>query len=93
MTPQRGKLKSAFFGFGLFGKINDAVLSIPERKLGGPHMILDAQLESLHNQSQVKPLNATLHITLDNLPQVLKEKWWFWFDDRDENWPDLIIFE
>ena len=27
------------------------------------------------------------------LPQVLKEKWWFYVDDKNEDWPDLIIFE
>ena len=37
--------------------------------------------------------SATLHITMNNLPQVLTDKWWFWFDDRDEDWPDLIMFE
>ena len=32
-------------------------------------------------------------MAVDNLPQVLKEKWWFHDDDKDEDWPDLIIFE
>ena len=27
------------------------------------------------------------------LPQFLKRKWWFCVDDKDEDWPDLIMFE
>ena len=32
-------------------------------------------------------------MAVDKLPQVLKEKWWFYVDDKDEDWPDLIMFE
>ena len=32
-------------------------------------------------------------MAVDKLPQVLKEKWWFYVDDKDEDWPDLFIFE
>ena len=32
-------------------------------------------------------------LAVDKLPQVLKEKWWFYVDDKDEDWPDLIMFE
>ena len=32
-------------------------------------------------------------MAVDKLPQVLKEKWWFHVDDKDEDWPDLIMFE
>ena len=32
---------------------------------------------------------STLHMTVDKLPQVLKEKWWFYVDDKDGG-PDLI---
>ena len=32
-------------------------------------------------------------MAVDKLPQVLKEKWWFCVDDKDEDWPDLIMFE
>ena len=35
----------------------------------------------------------TLYIGLDKLPQVLKEKWWFYVYDKDEDWPYLIMFE
>ena len=37
--------------------------------------------------------NSTLYMALDKIPQVLKEKWWFYVDDKDEDWLDLIIFE
>ena len=37
--------------------------------------------------------NSTLYMAVDKLPQVLKEKWWFYVDDEDEDWPDLIMFE
>ena len=30
---------------------------------------------------------------VDKLPQVLKEKWWFNVVDKDEDWPDLTMFE
>ena len=38
-------------------------------------------------------LISTLYMTVDKLPQVLKENWWFYVDDKDEDWPDLIMFE
>ena len=93
------------------------------RKFGRPHVIIDAQLESLRKASQVKPhdstgltsfsvivsnfvnvlkeykqigdlqSSSTLYMAVDKLPQVLKEKWWFYVDDKDEDWPDLIMFE
>ena len=37
--------------------------------------------------------SSTLYVAVDKLPQVLKEKWWFYVDDEDEDWPDLIMFE
>ena len=37
--------------------------------------------------------SSTLYMAVDKLPQVLKEKWWFYVDDKDEDWPDLIRFE
>ena len=37
--------------------------------------------------------SSTLYMAVDKLPQVLKEKWWFYVDDKDEHWPDLIMFE
>ena len=38
-------------------------------------------------------LSSTLYMAVDKLTQVLKEKWWFYADDKDEDWPDLILFE
>ena len=32
-------------------------------------------------------------MAVDKLPQVLEEKWWFYDDDKDEDCPDLILFE
>ena len=32
-------------------------------------------------------------MAVDKVPQVLKEKWWFYIDDKDDDWPDLIMFE
>ena len=32
-------------------------------------------------------------MAVDKLPQVFKENWWFYVDDKDEDWPDLIMFE
>ena len=37
--------------------------------------------------------SSTLYIAVDNLPQIVKEKWWFYADDKDKDWPDLIMFE
>ena len=32
-------------------------------------------------------------MAVDKLPQVLKEMWWFYVDEKDEDWPYLIMFE
>ena len=37
--------------------------------------------------------SSTLYMAVDKLPQILKEKWWFYVDDKDEDWPDLIMIE
>ena len=37
--------------------------------------------------------SSTLYMAVDKLPQVLKEKSWFYVDDKDEDWPDLVMFE
>ena len=37
--------------------------------------------------------SSILYMAVDKLPQVLKEKWRFYVDDKDEDWPDLIMFE
>ena len=117
------KAKSAISGMGYSGHVYSAAWNILERKFGRPHIIIDAQLESLRKANQVQPhdstnlinfsvivshfvnvlkeykhigdlqSSATLYMAVDKLPQVLKEKWWFYVDDKDEDWPDLIMFE
>ena len=37
--------------------------------------------------------SSTLYMAVDKLPQALKEKWWFYVDGKDEDWPDLFMFE
>ena len=37
--------------------------------------------------------SSTLYLAVDKLPQVLKEKWWIYNDDKDEDRPDLIMSE
>ena len=37
--------------------------------------------------------SSTLYVAVDKKPQVLKEKWWFYVDNKDEDWTDLIMFE
>ena len=32
-------------------------------------------------------------MAVDKPPQALKEKLWFYVDDKDKDWPDLIMFE
>ena len=46
-----------------------------------------------YKHSGVFQSSSTLYMAVDKLPQVPKEKWWFYVDDKDEDWPDLIIFE
>ena len=122
-TLLTGKAKFAISGMVYSGQIYGAALSILERKFGRPHVIINAQLESLRKASQVKPHDSpgligfsvivsnfvnvlkeykqigdlqsswTPYMAADKLPQVLKEKWWFYVDDKDEDWPDLIMFE
>ena len=122
-TLLTGKAGSAISGMGFSAQFYGAAWSILERKFGRPHVIIDAQLESLRKASQVKPhdstgliifsvivsnfvnvlkeykqigdlhSSSTLYMAVDKLPQVLKEKWWFFVDDKDEDWPDLMMFE
>ena len=37
--------------------------------------------------------SSTLYMIVDKIPQFIKENWWFYIDDKDEDWPDLILFE
>ena len=118
-----GTARSAISGMGCSRQFYGAAWGILERKFGRPHVIIDAQLESLAKQvrrnrttqqvwsvSQILYANfvsvlkeykqigdlqssSTLYMAVDKVPQVLKEKWWFYFDDKDEDRPDLIMFE
>ena len=118
-TLLSGKARSAISGMSCSGQFHGTAWSILERKFGRPHVIIDAQLESLRKASQVKPHDSTglisfsviasnfvnvlkeykqigdlqssltLYMPVDKLPQLLKEKWWFYVDDKNEDWPDL----
>ena len=46
-----------------------------------------------YKQSGDLQSNSTLYMAVDKLPQVLKEKWWFYVDGKDADSPDLIMFE
>ena len=102
-------------GMGYSGKFYRAAWSFLERKFGRPHVIIDAQLESLRKATQVKPhdstgltsfsvivsnfvselkeykqivdlqSSSTQYMAVDKLPQVLKEKWWFYVYDKNED--------
>ena len=38
------------------------------------------------------PSISMLYMAVDMMPQNLKEKWWFYAEDKDNDWPNLIIF-
>ena len=108
---------------GYAGQFYSAAWSILEKKIRRPHVLIDAQLDSLRKANQVKPHDSaslikfsvivskfvnvlkgyeqigdlqsslTLYMAVDELPQILKEKWWFYVDDKDKDWADLITFE
>ena len=35
--------------------------------------------------------SSTLYMAVNKLPHVLKEKWWYYVDDKDDDWPDLVM--
>ena len=35
--------------------------------------------------------SSTLYMAVNKLPHVLKEKWWFYVDDKDDDWLDLVM--
>ena len=37
--------------------------------------------------------SSTMYMAEDKLQQALKEKWWFYIDDKDEVWPNLNMIE
>ena len=71
-----GKARSAISGMGYSGQFYGAAWSILERKIERPHVIIDAQLESLRKASQVKPHDSTgligFSVIVSNFVNVLK---------------------
>ena len=45
-----------------------------------------------HKQIGDLQSSSTLYMAVDELPQVLNQKWWFYVDEK-KNCPDFIIFE
>ena len=76
-TLLTGKARSAISRMGYSGQFYGAGWSILERKFGRPHVIIDAQLESLRKASQVKPHDSTglisLSVIVSNFADVLKQ--------------------
>ena len=76
-TLLTGKARSAISGMGYSGQFYGAAWSILERKFVRPHVINDAQMESLRKASQVKPHNSTglisFSVIVSNFANVLKE--------------------
>ena len=76
-TLLTGKAKSAISGMGYSGQFYSASWSILGGKIGRPHVIIDAQLESLRKANQVKPLNSAsliqFSLFVSNFVNVLKE--------------------
>ena len=73
-TLLTGKARSAISGMGYSGQFYGAAWSILERKFGRPHVIIDAQLESLRKASQVKPHDSTGLISFSFIDQNVQEK-------------------
>ena len=75
-TLLTGNARSAISGMGYSGQFYGAAWSILKRKIGRPHVIIDAQLEILRKASQVKPNNSTglisFSVTVSNFVNMLK---------------------
>ena len=76
-TLLTGKARSAIYGKSYSRQFYGAAWRKLERKFGGPHVINDAQLESLRKGSQVKAHNSTgligFSVFVSNFVDVLKE--------------------
>ena len=76
-TLLTGTAMSAISEMGYSGKFYGAAWSFLERKFGRPHVIIDAQLDSLRKVSQVKPHNSTglisFYVIVSNFVNVLTE--------------------
>ena len=53
-----GKAEPAISGVGYLGSFYSQVWSLPELKLGRPHLIVEAQLETLRKQQPIKAHNS-----------------------------------
>ena len=75
-TLLTGKAKSSISRMGYSGQLYGSAWSILERKFGRPHVIIDAQLESLRKASQLKPHDSTglisFSVIVSNFVNVLK---------------------
>merc|ERR1711894_543757 len=58
-------------------------------------LLLSSFVNVLKEYKQLGDLksSSTLRMAVEKLPPILKEKWWFYVDDKDKDWPDLIMFE
>ena len=94
-TLLTGKARSAISGMGYSGQFYGAAWSILEKKFGRPHVIIDAQLESLCKATQEKPHNSTglisFSVIVSNFVIALNE--YQQIGDKDEDWSDLIMFK
>ena len=76
-TPLTGTLSSAKFWMGYSGQFYFAALSTRDSKFGRPLVVTDAHLESLCNNTQLKPDNSAVSISFSvnasNTVNMLKE--------------------
>ena len=58
-------------------------------------VIVSDWVSVLNEYKQIDGLQSSsaLYMTADRLPLILKEKWWFYVDDKNEDWPDRIMFK
>ena len=76
-TLLTGTARSAISGMGYSGQFYSAAWSILERKFGRPHVIIDAQQESLRKASQAKPHDSpgliSFSVIVSNFVNVVEE--------------------
>ena len=76
-TVMTGKANSAISGVDYSGQFDGAEWSILEKKIGGFHVIIDAQLESRLQASHVKPQDSAglinFLVVVSNYVNMLKE--------------------
>ena len=122
-TLLTGKAKSAISGMGYSGEFYAQAWELLGRKFGRPYLIVDAQLNILRKQQQIRKhdstaiinysitisnlvnvlkqynyegdlrSSSTLQVAIEKLPPNLKEKWFFFVDECQEDRPDLTLLE